>query len=165
MLLGSPKSEVDRLLGKSLLARNILGLSGEKAWTYTQGDFEIIVGCLNDIARYCAIKRRKGPNTELSPAELDGALALNAPAGLWTKEIPKAPKPRANPPRRKPATEPHFTTYLSYIERDPKAKDRILREIRGWMPGGKPYAFFFLPAWEGQPPVLASEWGVNQALG
>lgn len=165
MLLGSSKSEVDRLLGRPVMARSVLGLKGEKAWAYGQGDFEILVGYLNDIARYCAMKRRRGPNTELTPAELAGALAFNAPASLWTIEIPDAPKKPATPPRRKPATESHPTSYLAYVERDPKAKDRVLREIRGWMPGGKPYAFFFLPALDGQPPILPSEWGVRQALG
>lgn len=165
MLLGSSKTDVDLLLGKPVLAHNVLGLAGEKAWTYAQGDFAITVGYLNDIARYCAMKRRRGPGTEFTPAELAGVLAFNAPASLWTLEVPEAPKKPAAPPRRKPATETRPTTYLSHVEKDPKVKDRVLREIRGWMPGGKPYAFFFLPALEGQPPILASEWGVHQALG
>ncbi len=165
MLLGSTKTEIDRLLGKSVMAPSVLGLRGEKAWSYTQGDFEIVIGFLNDLARYSAVKRRRGPNTEFSPPELAGALSLNAPASLWTVETPEAPKKPAAQPRRKAATEPRFPSYFSYVEKDPKLKEKVIREVRGWMPGGKPYAFFFLPALNGELPLLVSEWGVAQALG
>lgn len=167
MLLGSTKADLDTLLGKPTLARNVLGLnaSGEKAYAYAQGDFEILTGFLHGIARYCAVLRRRGPNQELTPVELAAALALNAPASLWTQDAPASPKKTASAPRRKPATEPRLTTYFTYVERDPKNKDRVLREIRGWMHDGKPYAFFHLAALDGQPPLLVSEWGVHQALG
>ena len=165
MLLGSTKAELDRLLGKPVMARNVLGLPGEKSWSYAQGDFEIVVGFLNDIARYTAVKRRRGPNTQLSPAELAGVLSLNAPASLWTVETPETPKKPSAPARRKTATEPRVPTYFSHVEKDPKVKEKVIREVRGWMPGGKPYAFFYLPALDGQPPLLVSEWGVDQALG
>lgn len=164
MLLGSPKADLDKLFGKPVMARNILGLPGEKAGTYSWGDFEIIVGFLNDLARYVAVKRRRGPNSPLTPAELAGALSLHAPASTWTIEIPDAPAKKTPEPRRRTKIETPPTTYLSYVEKDPKAKDKVVREIRGWMPGNKPFAFFYLPALEGKPPVLASEWGVNQAL-
>jgi len=165
MLLGSSKAELDRLLGKPVMARTMLGLPGEKAWSYTWGDFEIVVGFLNDIARYSAVKRRRGPNSPFTPAELAGILALNAPASLWSIEIPEAPVRKATEPRRKSKIEESPTAYFSLVEKDPKVKDKVLREIRGWMPGTKPYAFFYLPAYEAQPPLLVSEWGVNQALG
>lgn len=164
MLLGSKKSAIDALFGKPLMAKSLFGLPGEKAWAYPWGDFEIVVGFLNDLARYTAVKRRRGPNTPLSPAELSGALALDAPASLWTVETPETPTKKTADPRRKSRIEPRPTTYLSYVEKDGKAKDRILREIRGWMPGTEPYVFSYLPSLDGQPPLLVSEWGVAQAL-
>jgi hypothetical protein len=59
MLLGSTKPETDRFLGKPVMARNIFGLTGEKAFKYRQGDFDVVVGFLNDLARYCASVRRR----------------------------------------------------------------------------------------------------------
>jgi len=165
MLLGSTKAELDRLLGKPVMARNVLGLPGEKAWSYARGDFEIIVGFLNGVARYCAVKRRRGPNTALTAAELGGALALNAPASLWTIETPDVPVKKMQEPRRKTKIETPPASYFTYVEKDPKVKDKVLHEIHGWMPGGKPYAFFTLPTLDGQPPLLVSEWGVHQTLG
>lgn len=165
MLLGSSKASLDKLFGKPVMARSVLGLPGEKVWSYPWGDFEVVVGFLNDIGRYAAVKKRRGPNTALTPAELSGALALNAPASLWTLEVPDAPAKKTPEPRRKPRIDEAPTTYFSHVEKDPKSKDKVLSEIRGWMPGNKPYAFFFQPALDGQPPVLVSEWGVNQALG
>jgi hypothetical protein len=165
MILGSTKTEVDRLLGRPTLGRGLTGAPGEKTWAYAQGDFEILVGYLNAIARTMAVVRRRGPNTPLTAAELSGALALNAPASLWALEVPDAPAKKTPEPRRKPRIATSPTTYLSYVEKDPKAKDRVLREVRGWMPGTEPYVFFFLPSLDGQPPVLPSEWGVQQAIG
>lgn len=165
MLVGSTKAELDRLLGKPVMARTVLGLPGEKAWSYPWGDFEIVVGFLNELARYNAVKRRRGPNTPLSPAELAGALALNAPASLWSMEVPEAPAKKTPEPRRKMKVEEPPTTYFSYVEKDPRVKEKMLRELQGWMPGNQPYAFFYQPALDGQPPLLVSEWGVNQALG
>lgn len=165
MILGSTKTALDRLLGKPVMTRTVFGLPGEKAWSYAWGDFDIVVGYLNDLARYMAVKRRRGPNTEFTPAELAGVLALNAPASQWTVDIPDAVKKPATPPRRKPATTGLPSQYFSHAEKDPKIKDKVLREIRGWMPGGKPYAFFYEPAQDGQPPLLVSEWGVHQAIG
>jgi len=165
MLLGSTKAELDRLLGKPVMGRNVIGLPGEKAWSYARGDFEILVGFLNDVARYNAVKRRRGPNTALTSSELGGALALNAPSSLWTIETPDVPLKKAPEPRRKTKTESLPASSFTYVEKDPKVKDKVLREIHGWMPGGKPYAFFYLPTLDGQPPLLVSEWGVHQTLG
>jgi hypothetical protein len=165
MLLGSTKPEIDRLLGKPLMARNVFGLTGEKAFKYRQGDFDVVVGYLNDIARYCATVRQGGPVKELSPSELSIVLSLNAPAALWTIEVSEAPAKTSAKGKAVRTTQPLRTTYLSYVERDPKLKDKVLREIHGWMPARKGYAFFCLPAMEGHPPLLASEWAVNQALG
>jgi hypothetical protein len=165
MLLGSTKPEIDRFLGKPLMARNIFGLAGEKAFKYRQGDFDVVVGYLNDLARYCAAVRRSGPLKEPSPSELSIVLALNAPAALWTIQVAEAPVKTPAKGKAIKATQPLRTTYLSYVERDPKVKDKVLREIQGWMPARKAYSFFCLPAIEGQPPLLASEWAVNQALG
>jgi len=165
MLLGSTKAELDRLLGKPVMARNIFGLPGEKAFSYSQGDFRVVVGFLHNIARYAAVVRDGGPNTNFTPAELAGALALNAPASLWTIEVPDAPKKAPPATRRKSATPPVPTSYLKYDEPSTKKKGPVETEIYGWMPGNEPYAFFYLPHLEGQPPLLASEWGVHQALG
>ncbi len=165
MLLGSTKSEIDRLLGKPLMARNIFGLVGEKAFKYRQGDFDIVVGFLNEIARYCATVRRNGPLKELSSSELAIVLSLNAPASLWTIEAPETPAKTTAKGKAVKSTQPVRTTYLRYVERDPKVKEKVLCEIHGWMPARKAYAFFCLPALDGQPPLLASEWAVNQSLG
>ncbi len=165
MLLGSTKAELDRLLGKPVMAQNVLALPGEKACSYPWGDFEVVVGFLNDLARYNAVKRRRGPNTPLSPAELAGALALNAPASLWSVEVPEVPVKKSPEPRRKTKVEEKPAAYFSYVEKDPKVKEKVVRELRGWMPGNQPYAFFYQPSFDGQPPLLVSEWGVHQALG
>ena len=166
MLLGSTKPEIDRFLGKPVMARNIFGLTGERAFKYRQGDFDVVVGFLNDLARYCASVRRSGPLKELSPAELSMVLSLNAPAALWSVEVSEAPAKSASKGRStKAASQPLRTTYLRYVERDPNIKEKIVCEIVGWMPARKAYAFFCLPARDGQPPLLATEWAVNQALG
>lgn len=165
MLLGSTKAELDKLLGKPVMARNVFGRPGEKAFSYSQGDFRVVVGFLHDIARYVAVLRDGGPNTSFSPAELAGALSLNAPASLWTIDVPDAPKKAPPPSRRKSATPPRPTTYLTYVEPSTKKSDPVGTEIHGWMPGKEPYVFFYLPQLEGQPPLLVSEWGVQQALG
>lgn len=165
MLLGSKKPEIDRLLGKPVMARNIFGLPGEKAFRYRQGDFDVVVGYLGEFARYCATVRRSGPLKELSSSELAIVLSLNAPAALWTVEVPEASAKTSAKGKTAKTTPPLRTTYLRYVERDPKVKEKILCELLGWMPARKAYAFFCLPAKEGQPPLLASEWAVNQALG
>ena len=165
MLLGSTKSDLDATFGKPVIAPRLFDLPGEKTWKYPWGDFELVAGFLGTTCRYLAVKRRRGPDTSLTPAELAGALALNGPAALWTQEVPDAPAKKPVEPRRKPKIEPAPTTYLSLVERDPKVKDTVLREIRGWMPGAEPYAFFYLPALTGHPPLLVSEWGVHRALG
>jgi hypothetical protein len=167
MLLTSTKSEIDRLLGKPVMGRNIFGLAGERVFKYRQGDFDIVVGFLNEVARYCASVRRSGPLKELSPPELAIVLSLNAPAALWTIEMAETPASTTRTTARgrtAKTTQPLRTTYLRYVKRDPKVKDKVTSEILGWMPARKAYAFFCLPAMDGQPPLLASEWAVNQAL-
>ena len=165
MLLGSTKPETDRFLGKPVMARNIFGLPGEKAFKYRQGDFDVVVGFLNDLARYCASVRRSGPLKELSPPELSMVLSLNAPAALWSLEVSAAPAKITSKGKSTRGTQPLRTTYLRYVERDPNIKEKVVCEIVGWMPARKAYAFFCLPALEGQAPLLATEWAVNQALG
>jgi hypothetical protein len=172
MILGAKKPEVDRLLGKPVLSPNLLGLnhSGEKAFAYPQGAFEIVVGYLNDIARYVALVRKRGPMVALTPSELSAALTLNAPAALWTLETPSAPapKPTTSKSKKTPSkikTGAGPTTYLTYTERDPKVKDRVTKELFGWVPGASPYAFFYLPNLEGQLPIIPSEWALDQKLG
>ncbi len=172
MILGTKKAEVDRLLGNPVLSTNILGLnhSGEKAFSYPQGAFEIIVGYINDMARYMALVRKRGPMVALTPSELSAALTLNAPAAMWTLETSAVPAPKradskskATPAKIKAGAGP--TTYLSYTERDPKIKDRVTKELFGWVPAASPYAFFYQPNLEGQLPLVPSEWAVEQKLG
>lgn len=175
MMLGSTKAEVDRLLGTPLMAKNLLGLThaGEKAYRYRQGSFDVVVGFLGGIARYMAVVRARGPQVPLSPSELSAALALNAPASEWVMEAsPTPPKKTASSTSASKSSKsavkggrPVSSVYLSHIERDPKAKDRVLREMFGWASASSPYAFFHLPALSGQPPVLPDEWAVHQALG
>jgi hypothetical protein len=85
MLLRATKPETDRFLGKPLMARNIFGLPGEKAFKYRQGDFDVVVGFLNDIARYCASVRRSGPLKEFSSPELSlsSRWTLQPRSGRW----------------------------------------------------------------------------------
>jgi len=91
MLLGSTKTETDEFLGKPVMARNIFGLTDERAFKYRQGDFDVVVGFLNDRARYCASVRRSGPLKELSPPELSMVLSLNAPSALWSMDFLERP--------------------------------------------------------------------------
>jgi len=172
MILGSKKPEVDRLLGKPVLTANVLGLNhaGERAFSYPQGAFDIIVGYLNDIARYMALVRKRGPMVALTPSELSAAMTLNAPAALWTLETAAVPIPKSSSSKSKKApakikSSAGPTTYLSYTERDPKIKDRVTKELFGWMPAASPYAFFYQPSLEGQLPLVPSEWAVEQKLG
>jgi hypothetical protein len=92
-------------------------------------------------------------------------LSLNAPAALWSVEVSEAPARTASKGKSSKGTQPLQTTYLRYVERDPNMKEKVVCEIVGWMPARKAYAFFCLPARDGQPPLLATEWAVNQALG
>lgn len=167
MLLGSPKSEMDRQLGKPVFAPNLLGIPGEKTYGYSLGAFEIQVGFVNDIARTMAVVRRQGPNTALTPAERSSALALNAPAASWTSETAppaKVPASKSKTASKKGLTKPP-TTYFSHSPRDPKTKEILTPELFGWAPGDKPFAFFHLPVLENQPPILPDEWSIRQRLG
>jgi hypothetical protein len=166
MILGRSKTEVDRLLGRGALARNIVGLDGEKSYGHAVGDFEFVVGYLDGVARYWAAKRRRGPLVPFTSSEMASLLALEAPAGLWKTEERGGPAPAARttkPVRRQSARPPSLSFLLT--ERDPKIKDRIVREVLGFAPGGAPYAFFFLPVTEGGRPMLVTEWAVQKALG
>ena len=135
MLLGSTKTETDEFLGKPVMARNIFGLTGKEPIKYRQGDFDVVVGFLNDLARYCASVRRSGPLKELSPPELSMVLSLNAPAALWSVEaFRSAREDRCQGQIDPKATQPLRTTYLRYVERDPNMKEKVVCEIVGWMP-------------------------------
>ena len=101
------------------MARNIFGLTEERGYKYRQGDFDVVVGFLNDRARYCASVRRSGPLKELSPPELSMVLSLNAPAALWSVELSGARVKTAPKGRSTKATQPLRTTYLRYVKRDP----------------------------------------------
>jgi hypothetical protein len=169
MILGARKTAIDKLLGRPAMAGNLLDLTaaGEKAFLYSMGPFELIVGYFGEVARYLAIRRKQGPRARLTPTEIAAALALNAPAVLWTSEagtLPPAPKSTTKKPTPAKAGAKLPTTYFSYVERDPKVKEKVLREILGWQPSEGAYAFFYLPALEGALPLIPAEWAVHQKL-
>ncbi len=159
MLLTSTKSEIDRLLGNPVMGRNILGLSGERAFKYRQGDFDIVVGFLNDVARYCASVRRSGPLKELSPPELAIVLSLNAPAALWTVEMAETPASTTRTTARgrtAKTTQPLRTTYLRYVERDPKIKDKVSSRNSG-VDAGAQSVRLLLSSGHGRPASIARQ--------
>jgi len=168
MLLGATKADVERVLGKPSIAPVLLGLPDEKTHAYSAGPFDIIVSYIGGLARAMVVQRKGGPRVPLTPPELNAAFSLNAPAALWEiqpTETPAKPAPKAGSKSRATKIEATPATYFSFTERDPKIKEKVGTEIFGWMPGDRPYAFFFLPALPGQPPVLASEWALRGKLG
>jgi len=162
-LLGSSKQAVDFLLGKPVMARGLLGLTarGEKAYAYTQAADDIIVGFFDDVARYMAVVRRRGPLKPYSAVETQSLLALNGPASAWTietQEPPPVPARRGKAPARI-STTPALDTFFIYNAANAPF------EMLGWQPGGKAIAFFFAPAWPSQLPIVLSEWQVLKAIG
>ena len=161
VVLGSNKQAVDALLGSPVMARGLLGMTaqGEKASTYPQPGDDIVVGFFDDVARYLAVIRTKGPLTGFSPAEMSSILALNGPPDLWKSEQAEvaASTARATKPVKKPAPSEPPATYYSLSDKD--------RQIIGWQPGDKPFVFFLLPSYPGQPSSLLNEWQVARAIG
>ncbi len=160
-ILGSAKQSVDALLGHPVMARSLLGMTadGEKAYAYPQAGEDIIVGFLDDVARYLAVVRRKGPKTGFSPAEMASILALNGPQSAWKSErtdTKTAPASKAKSVKKSSSPE-EPTTYFS-LNADG-------RELVGWQPGGKPFVFFLLPSHPNQPHLLLNEWLVERAIG
>lgn len=158
VVLGSSKATVDALLGSPVMARGLLGMSaqGEKAYSYPQAGDDIVVGFFGDVARYLAVIRAKGPKTGFSPGEINSILALNGPPDAWKSEQPQTVAGKAKP-AKKPASPDAPATYYSLSDRD--------REIIGWQPGNKPFMFFLLPSYPGQPHILLNEWQVGRAIG
>lgn len=144
------------------MARGLLGqtASGEKAYAYSQAGDDIIVGFLGDVARYLAVVRKSGPKARFSPAETASILALNAPAAKWKSEKwesrPATPVKGSKTPRKTISPETP-STYFSLSDKG--------RDIVGWQPGDKPFLFFLLPAFPGQPHLLLNEWQVASAIG
>ena len=161
VVLGSNKQAVDALLGSSVMARGLLGMTaqGEKAYGYPQPGDDIVVGFFDDVARYLAVIRTKGPLTAFSPAEMSSILALNGPPDLWKSEQAEvaASTARVSKPVKKPSPSGPTTTYYSLSDKD--------RQIIGWQPGDKPFVFFLLPSYPGQPSILLNEWQVARAIG
>lgn len=159
-VLGSSKTAVEAMLGSSVMARALLGMTarGEKAYSYAQPGEEIIVGFFSDVARYMAVVRRKGPLVGFSPAEMASILALNAPPAEWTSESaarPAAPPPKSAKATRKATLPPRPDTYFR----------ASAKGFLGWQPGEKAFAFFFSPSHPGQPPILLNEWMIERAIG
>jgi len=141
------------------MAPSVLGMTprGEKAYSYSHGADTIVVGFFDNVARYLAVTRNHGPKGGFSPAEMASILALNAPSSQWKRETADQPaSPKTS--KRPAAIQPAPSNYYSFS--DPKLKIEIL----GWEPGGKPFTFFFIPAWPGQQPILLNEAQVATAL-
>ncbi len=158
-VLGSNKQAVDALLGKPVMARALLGMTaqGEKAYAYSQSGNEIIVGFFDDIARYLAVTRTKGPLTGFSPAEISSILALNAPADRWISEKPDRPASSAKTSKAaKPPKSASSPTSFFLPGKD--------GGIVGWQPGDEPFVFFLQPSYPNQPHLLLNEWQVRRAL-
>ena len=132
---------------------------GEKAYTYPQPGSDIIVGFFDDVARYLAVVRTKGPKTGFSPAEISSILALNAAPDLWKSEQSKAVANSAKTSKtaRKPVPAEIPSTYFTLSDND--------RQVLGWQPGNKPFVFFLQPSHPGQPHILLNEWQVGRAIG
>lgn len=164
MLLGSTKADVDKLLGRPVMARSVFGMTqrGEKTYGYPQPADNIIVGFFDDVARYMAVVRNKGPHTAFSPAEISSLLVLNAPPENWKRETAdQRPAPKTAKATKKAISPAPPSFYYSSVQKD---KTRTI-DILGWQPGASPFFLFFLPAWPGQPPLILSEWQVEKALG
>lgn len=142
------------------MARGLLGMTaqGEKAYAYPQAGDDIIVGFFDDVARYLAVIRERGPKTGFSPAEMSSILALNAPVDRWKSETmtPVVPAKSSKAPRKtvSPATP---STYYTLSDNG--------RQIVGWQPGDKPFVFFLLPSYPNQQHILLNEWQIARAVG
>lgn len=161
-LLGSSKADVDKLLGRPVMARGLLGMTaqGEKAYAYAQAGDHLIVGFFNGVARYLAVVRKSGPKTPFSSAETASILALNGSPSLWKSEPSASKAQAAAKPAKvvKKSISPALpTTYFSLALSG--------RDIVGWQPGDKPFLFFLLPAHPGHPHLLLNEWQVARAIG
>ena len=144
------------------MARSLLGMTaqGENAYSYPQSGDDIIVGFFDDVARYLAVIRTAGPKSGFSPAEMSSILALNGPATDWKSVLSEARGPttaKASKVVKKTISPELPSTYYSLP--DPE------RPVIGWKPGDKPFAFFLLPAYPGQPHILLNEWQVARAIG
>jgi len=142
------------------MARGLLGMTaqGEKAYAYPQAGDDIVVGFFDDVARYLAVIRERGPKSGFSPAEMSSILALNAPADRWQAETvaPAAPAKSSKAPRKTVSPAPP-STYYSLSENG--------SQIVGWQPGDKPFVFFLLPSYPGQQHILLNEWQIERAVG
>lgn len=160
VVLGSNKQTVDALLGRPVMARGLLGMTsqGEKAYAYPQAGDDIVVGFFGEVARYLAVLRAKGPKTGFSPGEMASILALNGPPDLWESEQREVATPKpSKPPARKTIPDKLPSTYYSLSNND--------RQLIGWQPGDKPFVFFLLPSYPGQPQILLNEWQIEIAIG
>jgi len=158
-VLGSNKQTVDALLGSPVMARGLLGMSaqGEKAYSYPQAGDDVVVGFFDDVARYIAVIRAKGPKTGFSPGEMTSILALNGPPDSWKSEQSQAAAGKPSKPTKKTVPSESPATYYSLSDKD--------RQIIGWQPGNKPFVFFLLPSYHNQPHLLLNEWQVERAIG
>lgn len=131
---------------------------GEKAHAYPQTGDDVIVGFFDDVARYLAVVRKRGPKTGFSPAEMSSILALNGPLDRWKSETtaPVAPAKTSKGIRKTVSSEVP-TTYYSL--------SGSVRHVIGWQPGDKPFVFFLLPAHPNQPHILLNEWQIARAIG
>jgi hypothetical protein len=159
-LLGSNKASVEALLGHSMMAKSLIGMTaqGEKAYAYPQAGDDVVVGFFDDVARYLAVIRARGPKTGFSPAEISSILALNGAPAEWKSEKSEDHTPAKSSKAAKETISPNQpATYFSFSDKD--------RHMIGWQPGDKPFVFFLLPAYPGQPHILLNEWQIARAIG
>ncbi|MEI6070202.1 MAG: hypothetical protein WCS31_00300 [Verrucomicrobiae bacterium] len=159
-VLGSSKASVDALLGRPVMARSLLGMTaqGEKAYSYSQAGDDIVVGFFDDVARYLAVIRKSGSKPGFSPAEMASILALNGAPADWKSEKSEDPaQAKTTKVPKKTISPAQPATYFSFSDKD--------RDVIGWQPGDKPFVFFLLPSYPGQPHILLNEWQIARAIG
>jgi len=160
-LLGSDKAAVDALLGRPVMAQGILGMTGagEKAYRYSQAGDDIIVGFFDNVARYLAVVRNKGPKTPFSPAEMSSILSLNGSPMDWEREVVE----------EKSAAQPKTTSKVARRTISPGRPNTYFtsadQSVVGWQPGDKPFVFFLRPSHPAQSHLLLNEWQVARAIG
>jgi hypothetical protein len=164
MLLLKDAASIEKSLGKSAPHRMVLGLNKiEKSRQYDFGACTLIVGYINDLARYLVVRKKAGPLTPFAFGEFEGILNLVAPSSLWKETVvgkePEAIRP--NNPRRRTSKPDRPTRFFKYVEKEPKSGD-IKFEILAWLPGRDPWAFCYLPG--GEPPLFVTEYQVQSAL-
>ena len=90
------------------MARGLLGMTaqGEKAYGYPQPGDDIVVGFFDDVARYLAVIRSKGPMTGFSPAEMSSILRRRKSSASTPVQIICADKSMQRIPKKNKGLPP-----------------------------------------------------------